>query len=456
MAIAGTVLVLLSTAFPPPPLGPLLEPASAAEPMLFGFNEYPTAASDELQSSLNAPVRRMLAGWNVIQPDPATWDWAATDALYEQVVSDGLRPLVVAVAAPCWTVEGRPCYWWDWNPPDPSHEADWAEFLRRLTARYPEAIGIEIWNEPNLSHLFAGGANAERYTELLNIAYTAVKSVDSSMPVIGGSLAGAPGGENPGGIGDHTFLERMLANGAGEHMDAIGVHAYPATVSATWDVAAARATIGRIREIRGAAGYSSMPIWVTESGEPTATSAYPEGVSDEQQAIDLVDLMIYFGAQPDIPVAIIHRLVDYSGAQVSAESGFGVFREDGSPKLAACALRLLLGGSLECPPTLLARLATAVDDAVTIGAGSAPVRIDVMANDTVVVPPRSVATVSQPSSGGAALVDGVVTYRPNRGYCNTAAGGAPDRFTYTLDNGATASVSVVVTCAPRKAKSPRR
>ncbi len=40
-----------------------------------------------------------------------------------------------------------------------------------------------------------------------------------------------------------------------------------------------------------------------------------------------------------------------------------------------------------------------------------------------------------------------VTYTPNANYCNKPPGTSPDTFTYTLNGGSTATVSVTVTCA---------
>ena len=45
------------------------------------------------------------------------------------------------------------------------------------------------------------------------------------------------------------------------------------------------------------------------------------------------------------------------------------------------------------------------------------------------------------TGGGAGL-----TYEPDADYCNDRAGAAPDTFTYTLNGGDTATVTVTVTC----------
>ena len=46
------------------------------------------------------------------------------------------------------------------------------------------------------------------------------------------------------------------------------------------------------------------------------------------------------------------------------------------------------------------------------------------------------------TGGGSGL-----TYAPNANYCNSPPGTTPDTFTYTLNGGDTATVSVTVTCS---------
>ena len=72
-----------------------------------------------------------------------------------------------------------------------------------------------------------------------------------------------------------------------------------------------------------------------------------------------------------------------------------------------------------------------------------------MANDTDTDGgPKSVASVTQPANGTVVITGGGtgLTYQPDPNYCNSQAGGAPDTFTYTLNGGDSATVSVTVTC----------
>ena len=62
----------------------------------------------------------------------------------------------------------------------------------------------------------------------------------------------------------------------------------------------------------------------------------------------------------------------------------------------------------------------------------------------------TIATASDPANGTVVITGGGtgLTYQPDANYCNSQAGGAPDTFTYTLNGGDSATVSMTVTCAP--------
>jgi hypothetical protein len=329
--------------------------APRAPVVQFGFNEWPDAEHHALQTQVGAPVLRMFVGWNHVQPTPDTWNWDLHDGQYAAARAAGLRPLIVAVAAPCWANPADPCSGSTWIVPDSAHDADWAEFTRRLARRYPGAIGIEIWNEPNIGPAFGWSVDPVRYTGLLRTAHGAIKRVSRNMPVISGGLFATPVSGHYG-TSDSAFVAAMYAAGAGRYMDGIGVHPYPVAggwdgTPARYDLAALDDGLARVRTVRDAAG-ASTPLWVTETGESTGTQdGSPPAATDAQQAEDILGIVRRLRAARDVRVALIHRLVDSPGAQsdyVALEAGFGVYRADGSPKPAACAISRELGGSLSC------------------------------------------------------------------------------------------------------------
>jgi VCBS repeat-containing protein len=86
----------------------------------------------------------------------------------------------------------------------------------------------------------------------------------------------------------------------------------------------------------------------------------------------------------------------------------------------------------------------AVNDSPTVPEDSGASTIDVRANDTDVDDgPKTVASKTNGTHGVVAITNGGndVSYTPDANYCG------PDSFTYTLNGGSTATVSVTVTCA---------
>jgi large repetitive protein len=90
---------------------------------------------------------------------------------------------------------------------------------------------------------------------------------------------------------------------------------------------------------------------------------------------------------------------------------------------------------------------TAVDDAATVNEDSGTTAIDVLANDTDSDGGAlTIASAAQPAHGTTSLTGGTpgartgLAYSPFANYCG------PDSFTYTLNGGVSATVSVTVTC----------
>jgi len=91
----------------------------------------------------------------------------------------------------------------------------------------------------------------------------------------------------------------------------------------------------------------------------------------------------------------------------------------------------------------------AVDDAATVNEDSGANAIDVLANDTDADGGLlEVQSVTDPANGTAAITGGGsgVSYTPNANYCNDPPGTTLDTFTYTLNGGSSATVTVTVTC----------
>jgi Big-like domain-containing protein len=96
---------------------------------------------------------------------------------------------------------------------------------------------------------------------------------------------------------------------------------------------------------------------------------------------------------------------------------------------------------------------TAVNDSATVLEDAAATSIPVLTNDTDVDGgPKTISSASDPANGTVVLTGGSpgahtgLTYQPDPNYCNDPPGTTPDTFTYTLNGGSSATVSITVTC----------
>src|SRR5690606_25588412 len=83
----------------------------------------------------------------------------------------------------------------------------------RQRAASAAAVGvdaIEVHNEPNLAMEWPHGPNAWEYTQMLRVAYTAIKAADPSIIVVSGGLAPTITTQDRGAISDLDFAEEML------------------------------------------------------------------------------------------------------------------------------------------------------------------------------------------------------------------------------------------------------
>ncbi len=96
-----------------------------------------------------------------------------------------------------------------------------ADFLGQIA---PVADGIEVWNEPNIQNEWpVGEIDPADYTELLRLAYDAIKANNPRTLVI--SAAPAPTGVNNETVmSDDRFIQGMMAAGARNFLDCVGIH----------------------------------------------------------------------------------------------------------------------------------------------------------------------------------------------------------------------------------------
>ncbi len=110
------------------------------------------------------------------------------------------------------------------GPPDQME--DWKDYVEELVERYRGKIqAYEIWNEPNIAREWGGvQPDPVAYTQLLSVAYTAIKKVDPNAIVISAGLSPTTE-QTDRAIPDTVFLNGMYQAGAASYFDTLGVHA---------------------------------------------------------------------------------------------------------------------------------------------------------------------------------------------------------------------------------------
>ncbi|HEY1285725.1 MAG TPA: aryl-sulfate sulfotransferase [Solirubrobacterales bacterium] len=131
---------------------------------------------------------------------------------------------------------------------------------------------------------------------------------------------------------------------------------------------------------------------------------------------------------------------DYCSAAAPDRFSYGL---SGGPR----ALVEVTVGCVDDPPV-------AVDDSAVVTSGSTPSTIRVLENDQDIDGgPKKIIAVSQPRHGSVSTGGATLAYRPDAGYCNS--GGSPDEFTYELNGGSSATVTVSVECIAEVGGTPQ-
>ncbi len=117
----------------------------------------------------------------------------------------------------------------------PEHFAEYARFVGELAKMGADAI--EIWNEMNLPREWQEGQiDPVQYTEMLRQSYATIKASNPNTIVVSGALA--PTGffgsrSGPNGYDDLPYTQGMVAAGALNYMDCMGIHYNEGIISPT-------------------------------------------------------------------------------------------------------------------------------------------------------------------------------------------------------------------------------
>jgi polysaccharide biosynthesis protein PslG len=338
---------------PAPAPTPTPSPTPAPTPAPSGNSRFGFAAGGNIQNFSSTDLARYLDGamaahagwvridlnWEVIQyGGPSSYNWAPFDNVVRAVTSRGMKVLAGIVYTPPWA---RPAGTAGNTPP--TDLSKYSAFASAAAARYgPMGVhAYEIWNEPNIVNFWAPGPNPARYTQMLKLAYSAIKAVDPSATVVTAGLSpyGSYGQFDAQHMNPVSFLDEMYVNGAAGSFDAVGWHPYNFPYGLTYYAWSAWSQMSQTtpsaRSLMIARGDGAKQIWATEFGAPTGTTS--RDVSESTQAQLVKDSYALLKAWSWAGPAFFYSYHDSGTNKSDIGQNFGVVRYDWTPKLSYTA-----------------------------------------------------------------------------------------------------------------------
>ena len=329
---------------------------------------------------------RANVNWSSVEPNTKgtldAWWLGEIDYAVTQAQAAGIQVLMpIADGVPYWaSADPQKSGGDSWNKYwKPSNFQDYADFAKKIATRYG-AKGVhayEVWNEPNYSRFWPSGPSAADYTNMLKVAYPAIKAGDPNATVISGGVS----------RNDFGFISAMYTAGAKPYFDAVGVHPYTNAVDPTscWTDSAGNKSIDAfcglesVRNVMVAKGDSAKNIWLTEFGWSTAGSA-TNGVSEATQATYLTKAFNQLGSYAYVEHAFWYSFRNNYWSNNDAtdvEANYGLVRVDFSTKPSYAAFKTAMGVSVPTtttapPPTTTTTVAPATTTTTAATTTTAP------------------------------------------------------------------------------------
>lgn len=183
---------------------------------------------------------------------------------------------------------------------------------------------VMLWNEPNnLSHWdFEIDRDWSQYAQMVKLAAKAIAAENSKLTKVLGGISPI----------DPAFVLRMKDMCVLEHVDAIAIHGFPLDWN-HWTIHEWPSKLGEIQAI------TTKPVWVSEVGASSFGAEEVQEFGLNRTAELLIPRLdyIYWYSLFDLPRAwpATTRHRESEGSSYYRHFYMGLFREDGSPKLAA-------------------------------------------------------------------------------------------------------------------------
>jgi xylan 1,4-beta-xylosidase len=278
------------------------------------------------------------------------YNFSYVDQIYDGLLQNGVRPFVEISFMPA-KLAAQQITQEFWYHPISSPPKDWAkwgalvtQFAQHLVARYGiDEVSqwyFEVWNEPNLS-FWAGDPREETYYQLYDTTARALKKANSRLRVGGPATAQA------------AWVDRFIAHAVRDKVpiDFVSTHVYGN--DSAEDVFGTHEAIPRtqmvcraVRKVHNQVRASARPklplIWseynASYKNEPAVTDApfmAPWLADTIRQCDGLVDILAYWAFSDVFEEQGVVKRPFYGG--------YGLIAEDGLPKPAFNAFKLLHG-----------------------------------------------------------------------------------------------------------------
>lgn len=164
-------------------------------------------------------VKQEFAWREIEGAGKGVFDWSRTDRVMDQIDAHGLKVIARLGVQPQWAGGGYP----EVGPPN--NLQDFADFAAAVATRYKGRVdAYQIWNEPNLAREWGNRPpNPAEYTQMLKIAYQAIKAVDPYPIIISAGLAPTTRNDDVARP-DTYYIQGMYDAGAKPYFDALGAH----------------------------------------------------------------------------------------------------------------------------------------------------------------------------------------------------------------------------------------
>ncbi len=192
--------------------------------------------------------------WRIVEPQKGVWVWH--DAEIDDLRKRGFMILANLGHPPLWAGRTHPdrSDHGDWTDAPPRDLSEWDQYVFKTVEHFKGRIGHwEVWNEPCWKSFFSG--SPEEYTEVLKVAYRAVKRADPQAVVIGGCFSSHA----------EAWTRRVLAQDALTFMDALSYHVYWSVPLNESEMPVMAGQVERLGELMREFG-GPKPVYMTEGG----------------------------------------------------------------------------------------------------------------------------------------------------------------------------------------------